>query len=146
MATILYVDDEPSVGSIIADCLARAGHQALGATSVPEAMAVLSRGGIDLIVSDYRMPGVTGLEFLGVLAREGIDVPVIMLTGFGSIEHAVAPSTTSPSRSGRSSSSWRSTRRSNSSGFGARTRTCAVRSWSSGASARSSATPRRCGA
>ena len=90
MATILYVDDEPSVGSIIADCLAHAGHQALGATSVPEAMAVLSRGGIDLIVSDYRMPGVTGLEFLGVLAREGIDVPVIMLTGFGSIEHAVA--------------------------------------------------------
>ncbi|MHB1298125.1 MAG: sigma-54-dependent transcriptional regulator [Gemmatimonadaceae bacterium] len=90
MATILYVDDEPSVGSIIADSLERAGHQALGATSVVEAMSVLAQGGIDLIVSDYRMPGVTGLEFLGILAREGIDVPVIMLTGFGSIEHAVA--------------------------------------------------------
>lgn len=90
MARILYVDDEPAVGSIIEDTLERAGHTAVGARSVPEAMDVLARGGIDLIVSDYRMPGVTGLEFLGILAREGIDVPVIMLTGFGSIEHAVA--------------------------------------------------------
>ncbi len=90
MATILYVDDEPAVGSIIEDTLERAGHTPVGARSVPEAMDVLARGGIDLIVSDYRMPGVTGLEFLGILAREGIDVPVIMLTGYGSIEHAVA--------------------------------------------------------
>lgn len=90
MATILYVDDEPSVGSIIEDTLERAGHRPVGARSVPEAMDVLARGGIDLIVSDYRMPGVTGLEFLGILSREGIDVPVIMLTGYGSIEHAVA--------------------------------------------------------
>lgn len=90
MATILYVDDEPSVGSVIEDTLERAGHKPVGARSVPEAMDILARGGIDLIVSDYRMPGVTGLEFLGILSREGIDVPVIMLTGFGSIEHAVA--------------------------------------------------------
>ena len=90
MATILYVDDEPSVGSIIEDTLERAGHRAVGARSVPEAMDVLARGGIDLIISDYRMPGVTGLEFLSILQREGIDVPVIMLTGYGSIEHAVA--------------------------------------------------------
>jgi DNA-binding NtrC family response regulator len=90
MATILYVDDEPSVGSIIEDTLERAGHQPVGARSVAEAMDVLARGGIDLIVSDYRMPGVTGLEFLSILQREGIEVPVIMLTGYGSIEHAVA--------------------------------------------------------
>jgi DNA-binding NtrC family response regulator len=90
MATILYVDDEPSVGSIIEDTLERAGHKPVGARSVPEALQILARGGIDLIVSDYRMPGVTGLEFLNLLARDGCDVPVIMLTGFGSIEHAVA--------------------------------------------------------
>jgi DNA-binding NtrC family response regulator len=90
MATILYVDDEPSVGSIIEDTLERAGHRAVGARSVPEAMDILARGGIDLIVSDYRMPGVTGLEFLSILQREGIDIPVIMLTGYASVEHAVA--------------------------------------------------------
>lgn len=90
MATILYVDDEPSVGLIIEDTLERAGHKPIGATSVPEALQIIARGGIDLIISDYRMPGLTGLEFLALLARDGCDVPVIMLTGYASIEHAVA--------------------------------------------------------
>jgi DNA-binding NtrC family response regulator len=90
MATILYVDDGPSVGLIIEDTLERAGHKPIGATSVPEALQILARGGIDLIISDYRMPGLTGLEFLALLARDGCDVPVIMLTGYASIEHAVA--------------------------------------------------------
>ena len=90
MATILCVDDEPSVGMILEDALVRAGHETVGARSVAEAMDVLARGGVDLIISDYRMPGQTGLEFLGILARDGYDVPLIMLTGHASIEHAVA--------------------------------------------------------
>ena len=90
MATILYVDDEPAVGLIVDDTLRRAGHEALGARNVPEALHLLARTPVDLIVSDYRMPGITGLEFLGMLQREGYDVPVIMLTGYASIEHAVA--------------------------------------------------------
>ncbi|MDQ8154399.1 MAG: sigma-54 dependent transcriptional regulator [Gemmatimonadota bacterium] len=90
MATILYVDDEPSIGLILEDTLERAGHQSVGARNVPEAMEVLARGGIDLIISDYRMPGLTGLEFLSILHRDGYDIPLIMLTGYASIEHAVA--------------------------------------------------------
>ena len=90
MATILYVDDEPSVGMIVADTLERAGHTPIGARSVPEALQVLERSEVDLIISDYRMPGLTGLEFLQLLAREGYDIPLIMLTGYASIEHAVA--------------------------------------------------------
>lgn len=90
MATILYVDDEPSIGLILEDTLERAGHQSTGARNVPEAMEVLARGGIDLIISDYRMPGLTGLEFLSILQRDGYDIPLIMLTGYASIEHAVA--------------------------------------------------------
>ena len=90
MATILYVDDEPSVGLILEDTLERAGHVAVGARNVPEALQVLQRGDIDLIISDYRMPGLSGLEFLSLLQREGYDVPLIMLTGYASIEHAVA--------------------------------------------------------
>ena len=89
MATILYVDDEPSVGLILEDSLTQAGHTAVGARGVPEALQILERGGIDLIISDYRMPGLTGLEFIQLLAREGYDIPLIMLTGHSSIEHAV---------------------------------------------------------
>jgi DNA-binding NtrC family response regulator len=90
MATILHVDDEPAVGLILEDTLERAGHQVLGARSVPEALQLLAPGGVDLIISDYRMPGLTGLEFLALLQSEGYDVPLIMLTGYASIEHAVA--------------------------------------------------------
>ena len=90
MASILYVDDDPSVGLILQDTLERAGHHTVGARNVPEAFQVLARGGIDLIISDYRMPGLSGLEFLNLLARDGYDVPLIMLTGYASIENAVA--------------------------------------------------------
>ena len=90
MATVLHVDDEPSVGLIVQDTLERAGHRPIGAQSVPEALQVLAQEEVDLIISDYRMPGLTGLEFLSLLSREGYDIPLIMLTGYASIEHAVA--------------------------------------------------------
>jgi DNA-binding NtrC family response regulator len=90
MATILCLDDEPAIGLILQDTLERAGHQAVSAHNVPQALQALQAGTIDLIISDYRMPGLTGLEFLALLRQEGYETPLIMLTGFGSIEHAVA--------------------------------------------------------
>ncbi len=110
MATILYLDDEPAIGLILEDTLERAGHVAIGSRTVPEALQVLAKGKVDLIISDYRMPGLSGLEFLELLRKEGYDIPLIMLTGYATIEHAVesikpARSTTSPSRCAPSSSS-----------------------------------------
>jgi DNA-binding NtrC family response regulator len=90
MATILYVDDEPAVGLVVEETLRRAGHEPVGARNVAEGLHVLERTPVDLIISDYRMPGITGLEFLTMLQRDGYDIPVIMLTGYASIEHAVA--------------------------------------------------------
>jgi len=75
---------------ILDDTLRRAGHEPVGARSVPEALQALARGNVDLIISDYRMPGLTGLEFLQLIQREGYDTPLIMLTGYASIEHAVS--------------------------------------------------------
>jgi len=89
MAHILYVDDEPAIRLILQDTLERLGHQATGASNVPEALAVLARADVDLVISDFRLPGLSGLEFLEVLREEGRHVPVIILTGYGSIEHAV---------------------------------------------------------
>src|SRR5688572_3718097 len=90
MANILFVDDEPAIGLILRDTLERLGHQATGATNVPEALAALEKTEIDLIISDFRMPGLSGLDFLELLRDGGRDIPLIMLTGHATIEHAVA--------------------------------------------------------
>src|SRR5690349_21093283 len=90
MATILCVDDDESISLLLAETLKQAGHEPLSAANVPDALTILARGNVDLIISDYRMPGNTGLDLLAHLEREGIDTPVIMMTGYASIEHAVA--------------------------------------------------------
>ena len=89
MALILYVDDDPATGLLLEEILAKGGHTTTGARNVLEALQVLSRESVDLIISDYRLPGLTGLEFLSLLQREGYEIPLIMQTAYGSIEHAV---------------------------------------------------------
>jgi DNA-binding NtrC family response regulator len=89
MATILCVDDDPSVCSALEGTLRRAGHTPIIAPGVPDALHYVAKGGVDLVITDYQMPGLTGLEFLTLLRSEGHDVPVIMLTGYASIVHAV---------------------------------------------------------
>ena len=90
MATILYVDDEPAIRLVLQDTLERFGHTAIGAASVPEALRALHEANIDLIISDFRMPGLSGLEFLQLLREDGREIPLIILTGYATIEHAVA--------------------------------------------------------
>ncbi|MGE0552356.1 MAG: sigma-54-dependent transcriptional regulator [Gemmatimonadales bacterium] len=89
MATILCVDDEPSVGVVLEAALTKLGHTPILATSVDGAMQAVARQQFDLIVSDYRMPDATGLDLLAALEKEGYQVPVIIMTGYSSVEHAV---------------------------------------------------------
>ncbi|MBL8987627.1 MAG: sigma-54-dependent Fis family transcriptional regulator [Gemmatimonadetes bacterium] len=89
MATILCVDDEPSVGVVLEAALAKLGHTSILAGSVDDAMKAVSRQQFDLIISDYRMPNATGLDLLGLLEKEGHQIPVIIMTGYSSVEHAV---------------------------------------------------------
>jgi len=90
MARILCVDDDAAQVMLMEDALQRAGYDTVGVRNAEAALNVLGRGGIDLIVSDYKMPGLTGLEFLERLDAEGVDAPLIMVTGHASVEHAVA--------------------------------------------------------
>ncbi len=89
MARILCVDDEAGALDILKETLRQAGHEPVGVRNVDAAMAVLGRGGIDLVLSDYRMPETSGLEFLNRIQEEGLDVPLIMITGHASVGHAV---------------------------------------------------------
>ncbi len=89
MATILCVDDEPAVGVVLEHTLAKIGHTPVLVGSVEEAMATVARTPVDLIIADYRMPRLTGLDLLSLLERDGFRIPVIIMTGYSSIEHAV---------------------------------------------------------
>jgi len=90
MATILCVDDEPAMGAVLEHALAAQGHTPIIAASVERALAVIAHAPVDLILADYIMPGLNGLDLLDQLRRDGQHIPVIIMTGFSSIENAVA--------------------------------------------------------
>jgi DNA-binding NtrC family response regulator len=90
MATILCVDDDPAILTSHGLMLERAGHEPIMVNNGPAGLKVLERRAVDLVLIDYRMPEMTGLEFVTRIRRDGLDVPVIVVTGYGSIEHAVA--------------------------------------------------------
>jgi two-component system response regulator HydG len=90
VANILCVDDDPALLTLLRKALERLGHAAVEAPGVPAALTALANQPVDLVVSDYNMPGATGIDLLEVMRQQGHDAPLIMLTGHGSIEHAVA--------------------------------------------------------
>ncbi len=89
MSRILCVDDEPSVLGALTRILERSGHAVVTARNAGEALHLLKTEEIDLIVSDFQLPGIDGIEFIQMLRRDRDNTPVIMLTGFGSIDHAM---------------------------------------------------------
>ena len=86
---ILCVDDEPAIGAVVGYALQRLGHECRTATSVEQALRAVARSPFDLVLADYQMPGQTGLDLVRLLAAEGYRIPVILMTGYSSVEHAV---------------------------------------------------------
>jgi DNA-binding NtrC family response regulator len=98
-ARILVVDDDPIVAESIAEFLSQEGHQPTTALNAPEALAAMakaelatSQGGapFNLVISDMSMPGMDGMALLAEIHKRYRGTVVIMLTGYGSIESAVA--------------------------------------------------------
>jgi two-component system, NtrC family, response regulator AtoC len=91
MGRILVVDDEEGLRSFLAEALERDGHAVLTAASGEEAAALLEREGVDLVITDLRMPGrLDGHALLKKVRAEQPDVEVVVLTAHGSVESAVA--------------------------------------------------------
>ena len=82
-ATVLIVEDDPGVNQLQRKRLRRAGYHVVAASTAQEALEIVARGGIELVVLDYRLPGnLTGLELYRQMKAAGHDLPVIMVTGF----------------------------------------------------------------
>jgi DNA-binding NtrC family response regulator len=89
MSTVLIVDDEKNIRSSLATTFELEGYAVATATNGVEALEVIGRGGIDLVLLDLQMPALDGIGALRRLREEGHDLPVIFLTAHGTIEKAV---------------------------------------------------------
>ncbi|MEY2161205.1 sigma-54-dependent transcriptional regulator [Rhodanobacter sp. FW106-PBR-LB-2-11] len=87
---ILVVDNEAKMRRILELSLRNMGHEVLQAGEGEEALALLERESCDLVLTDLRMPRMDGIELLKALRARGDEVPVIVLTAYGTIETAVS--------------------------------------------------------
>ena len=87
---ILVVDDEPDLLELLELTLSRMGLDTTRAESVEEAIRLLDKEPFDLCLSDMRLPDGEGLRVVEHITQKALDVPVAVITAFGSAENAVA--------------------------------------------------------
>ena len=87
--TILVIDDEPATLKVMKANLSREGYEVLTALDGADALAILQHERVDVVIADYMMPNLDGLSLLKKMRDSGMDIPTIVITAHGSIEHAV---------------------------------------------------------
>lgn len=90
MATLLFIDDESNVLSALKRLFKPLGYNILTAESGAEALAILEKETVDLVISDMRMPLMSGAEVLEQIRNKWPDVVRILLTGFSDIGSTIA--------------------------------------------------------
>ena len=86
---LLLIDDEEGIHATVGAFLERMGHEVLGARNGAEGLELFARSGADIIISDYKMPDLDGLQLLRQLREMAADVDVILITGHGDMETAI---------------------------------------------------------
>ena len=86
---ILIVEDEPNMRKTLASILEEEGYATLKANGAREGLTLLGREIISLVISDIKMPEVDGIQFLREMRQQGYDIPVILITAYGSFDSAV---------------------------------------------------------
>ena len=89
MADIILVEDEEVLRRTLARALVKLGHQAREFETAEEALAVISEGPPDLLFTDNRLPGMSGMELMAKVHESWPDVVMIMMTAYGTVEDAV---------------------------------------------------------
>ncbi|HUX37167.1 MAG TPA: sigma-54 dependent transcriptional regulator [Rectinemataceae bacterium] len=88
-STILVADDEKNIREGLAEALGVEGYRVVTAADGDEAMGLVEGGGVDLVITDLRMPKLSGRDLLRKISSRYPGLPVIVLTGHGTIEDAV---------------------------------------------------------
>jgi len=89
MASILIVEDEPKMRRLLEISLGEDGHTVRSVGDAETGLRNLARDPADVIITDLKLPGMSGLEFLQEAKRINASVPMIVMTAYGSVETAV---------------------------------------------------------
>ncbi len=84
--TILLVDDDPEFRKAMKKVLEKSDYDVTVAGDGQEALEILTEETFDLIISDLRMPEMNGMGFMEEIKRKKIDIPVIIITGYGEVK------------------------------------------------------------
>src|SRR5215469_14298422 len=89
MANILIIEDEPKMRRLLEISLGEEAYTIHTAQDAETGLKCFQREMIDLIVTDLKLPGMNGLEFLREARQLNPSVPIVVMTAFGSVETAV---------------------------------------------------------
>src|SRR5690606_27824613 len=88
-ARILVVDDEKVIREILCEFLAMEGYVVRGVEDGEKALGELRLRPYDMVISDLKMPKLSGLELLERITADNLDVLTVIMTGFGTVETAI---------------------------------------------------------
>ena len=89
MRTILVVDDEPNYLVVLSEILREEGFEVFTAESGNDGLPIVRDADLDLVVSDMKMPGMDGIQFLENIKKINRQLPVILITAYAEVEKAV---------------------------------------------------------
>ena len=89
METVLIVDDEKNYPPILSAVLEEEGFETLTANSGQDALNILESSDVDIVLTDMKMPAMDGIALLERIKERDPDLPVIMMTAYGTVEKAV---------------------------------------------------------
>ncbi len=87
---ILVIDDDKALCELLEEDFSHRGHTIWTALNVVSAREILYQQDIDIVLTDLNMPGISGIDFCAELQRNRPDLPVVIMTAFGSLETAIA--------------------------------------------------------
>jgi two-component system response regulator FlrC len=86
---ILIVEDEPDLGKVLLENLSQNGYVVHLAENAEKALKLFNHKSFDLVISDIRLPDMSGLQLLDNIKNQSLPTPVILMTGFGTVQDAV---------------------------------------------------------
>ncbi len=86
---VMVVDDHRQARESMADALRSAGHEVVCCSSAPEALQVLERENFDCVLTDLKMPGMNGVEFIVQLEQRRLGAATVMVTAYATVATAV---------------------------------------------------------